>query len=158
MEWIKFGKPSVLGIVTGMVAGLGTITPASGVVGPAGALVIGIAAGVICFFATQFIKRTLKIDDSLDVFPVHGVGGFLGLLLAAPLSLYLGGHGMPDGQTVGGQFVVQLTGAVATVLWCGLATFGLLKLVGVLTPLRVNEDDERQGLDQTQHEERGYIL
>ncbi|MBT8441027.1 MAG: ammonium transporter, partial [Gammaproteobacteria bacterium] len=117
MEWIRFGKPSVLGIVTGMVAGLGTITPASGVVGPMGGLVIGLIAGVVCFFATQFIKRKLKIDDSLDVFPVHGVGGFLGLLLAAPLSFYLGGHGMPDGQTVGGQFVVQLTGAVATLVW-----------------------------------------
>lgn len=158
MEWIKFGKPSVLGIVTGMVAGLGTITPASGVVGPAGALVIGLAAGVICFLATQFIKRSLKIDDSLDVFPVHGVGGFLGLLLAAPLSLYLGGHGMPEGQTVGGQFVVQLTGAVATLVWCAIATFVLLKLIGAITPLRASEDDERQGLDLTQHEERGYIL
>jgi len=158
MEWIRFGKPSVLGIVTGMVAGLGTITPASGVVGPAGALVIGLSAGVICFFATQFIKRKLQIDDSLDVFPVHGVGGFLGLLLAAPLSLYLGGHGMPDGQTVGGQFVVQLTGAVVTLVWCGVATFVLLKLVGAITPLRATDDDERQGLDLTQHEERGYIL
>ena len=126
--------------------------------GPAGALVIGLCAGVICFFATQFIKRKLKIDDSLDVFPVHGVGGFLGLLLAAPLSLYLGGHGMPDGQTVGGQFIVQLTGAVATLVWCGVATFVLLKLIGVVTPLRATDDDERQGLDLTQHEERGYIL
>ena len=159
MEWIRFGKPSVLGIVTGMVAGLGTITPASGFVGPAGALVIGLIAGVVCFLATQFIKRSLKIDDSLDVFPVHGVGGFLGLLLTAPLSVFLGGVApLADGQTIGGQFVVQLTGAVATVVWCGVATFVLLKLVGVMTALRVDEDDERQGLDLTQHEERGYNL
>ena len=158
MEWIRFGKPSVLGIVTGMVAGLGTITPASGFVGPAGALVIGLIAGVVCFLATQFIKRTLKIDDSLDVFPVHGVGGFLGLLLTAPLSLYLGGLGLPDGQSVGGQFMVQLIGAGATIVWCGVATFVLLKLVGIVAPLRAPEDDERQGLDLTQHDERGYNL
>jgi len=158
MEWVRFGKPSVLGIVTGMVAGLGTITPASGFVGPAGALVIGLIAGVVCFFATQFIKRKLVIDDSLDVFPVHGVGGFLGLLLTAPLSLYLGGLGLDDGQTVGGQLGVQLTGALATVIWCGVVTFVLLKLINIVTPLRADEDEERQGLDVTQHEERGYIL
>jgi len=159
MEWIRFGKPSVLGIVTGMVAGLGTITPASGFVGPAGALVIGLVAGVVCFLATQFMKRKLRIDDSLDVFPVHGVGGFIGLLMTAPFSVYLGGVApLADGQTVGGQFLVQLTGAVATVAWCGIATFVLLKLIGIVSPLRASEDDERQGLDLTQHEERGYIL
>jgi len=165
MEWVRFGKPSVLGIVTGMVAGLGTITPASGFVGPAGALVIGIVAGIICFTATQTIKRKLRIDDSLDVFPVHGVGGFLGLLLTAPLSLYLGGKGLADhtglglpDQTVTGQFMVQLLGAGATVVWCAIATFVLLRIIGVVTPLRAEEDDERQGLDLTQHEERGYIL
>ena len=157
MEWARFGKPSVLGIVTGMVAGLGTITPASGYVGPVGGLVIGLIAGVVCFFATQFVKRKLKIDDSLDVFPVHGVGGFLGLLLTAPLSVYLGGVApLDDGQTVGGQFLVQLTGAVATLVWSGVATFVLLKVIGIVTPLRAEEEDERQGLDLTQHEERGY--
>jgi len=158
MEWARFGKPSVLGIVTGMVAGLGTITPASGFVGPLGALIIGIVAGIVCFLATQFIKRSLKIDDSLDVFPVHGVGGFLGLLLTAVFSSVAGGLGLPEGQTMGGQFVVQLTGALATVAWCAVATFVLLKLIGVIVPLRAAEDDERQGLDLTQHEERGYIL
>ena len=159
MEWIRFGKPSVLGIVTGMVAGLGTITPASGYVGPVGGLVIGLVAGVVCFLATQIIKRKLRIDDSLDVFPVHGVGGFLGLLLTAPLSVYLGGVApLADGQTVGGQFLVQLTGAAAVLIWSGVATFVLLKLIGVVTPLRAEEDDERQGLDLTQHEERGYNL
>jgi len=158
MEWTRFGKPSVLGIVTGMVAGLGTITPASGFVGPAGALIIGLVAGVVCFLATQFVKRTLRIDDSLDVFPVHGVGGFLGLLLTAIFSSVAGGLGLPDGQTIGGQFVVQLTGAVATLVWCGVATFVLLKLIGIVMPLRADEDDERQGLDISQHEERGYNL
>jgi Amt family ammonium transporter len=159
MEWLRFGKPSVLGIVTGMVAGLGTITPASGFVGPAGALVIGLVAGVVCFLATQFLKRKLRIDDSLDVFPVHGVGGFIGLLMTAPFSVFLGGVvPLADDRTVGGQLLVQLTGAVATVVWCGVATFVLLKLIGIVTPLRAPEDDERQGLDLTQHDERGYNL
>ncbi len=158
MEWVRFGKPSVLGIVTGMVAGLGTITPASGFVGPTGALFIGLIAGVVCFFATQFMKRKLKIDDSLDVFPVHGVGGFMGLLLTAVFSVYAGGVGLPEGQTLSGQFAVQLTGALATVAWCAVATFVLLKLTGVVTKLRAETDDERQGLDLTQHDERGYNL
>ena len=158
MEWTRFGKPSVLGIVTGMVAGLGTITPASGFVGPAGALVIGLAAGVVCFFATQIIKRKFKIDDSLDVFPVHGVGGFMGLLLTAVFCATAGGLGLPDGQTMGGQFIVQLIGASATLLWSGVATFILLKLVSLVVPLRVSADDESQGLDLSQHEERGYNL
>jgi Amt family ammonium transporter len=158
MEWIRFGKPSVLGIVTGMVAGLGTITPASGFVGPVGGLLIGLTAGIVCFFATQFIKRKLQIDDSLDVFPVHGVGGFLGLLLTAVFSVWAGGLGLPDGQTMGGQLVVQLTGAVATVVWCGVATFVLLKLIGLVTELRVLPDDENLGLDLSLHDERGYNL
>jgi Amt family ammonium transporter len=158
MEWIRFGKPSVLGIVTGMVAGLGTITPASGFVGPVGGLLIGLTAGIVCFFATQFIKRKLQIDDSLDVFPVHGVGGFLGLLLTAVFSVWAGGLGLPDGQTMGGQLVVQLTGAVATVVWCGVATFELLKLIGLVTELRVLPDDENLGLDLSLHDERGYNL
>jgi Amt family ammonium transporter len=158
MEWTRFGKPSVLGIVTGMVAGLGTITPASGYVGPVGALIIGLVAGVACFLATQLVKRVLGIDDSLDVFPVHGVGGFLGLLLTAVFSSLAGGLGLPDGQTIGGQFLVQLTGAVATIAWCAIGTFVLLRLVGIVVTLRADEDDERQGLDLTQHEERGYNL
>jgi Amt family ammonium transporter len=159
MEWLKFGKPSVLGIVTGMVAGLGTITPASGFVGPQGALIIGLTAGIVCFFATQFIKRKLQIDDSLDVFPVHGVGGFLGLLLTAVFSVWAGGVApLPDGQTIGGQLMVQLTGAAATLVWCAVATFVLLKLISLVTPLRVSADDESQGLDISQHDERGYNL
>ncbi|HJR70435.1 MAG TPA: ammonium transporter [Gammaproteobacteria bacterium] len=159
LEWLKFGKPSVLGGVTGMVAGLGTITPASGFVGPMGGLIIGLAAGVICFFATQFIKRKLKIDDSLDVFPVHGVGGFTGLLLTAVFSAAaFDGLGLPEGVTIGQQLVMQLIGAVATVAWCGIATFVILKVVNVIVPLRVSAEQENEGLDLVSHEERGYNL
>jgi Amt family ammonium transporter len=159
LEWLKFGKPSVLGIVTGMVAGLGTITPASGYVGPMGAMIIGLVAGVVCFFATQFIKRRLKIDDSLDVFPVHGVGGFTGLLLTAVFSATaFDGLGLPEGVTIGAQLVTQLIGALATAVWCGIATFVILKVVNVFTPLRVTPEQENEGLDLVLHEERGYSL
>jgi Amt family ammonium transporter len=159
LEWLKFGKPSVLGGVTGMVAGLGTITPASGFVGPMGGLIIGLAAGGICFFATQFIKRKLKIDDSLDVFPVHGVGGFTGLLLTAVFSAAaFDGLGLPEGVTIGQQLVTQLIGAVATVAWSGIATFVILKVVNVIVPLRVSPEQENEGLDLVSHEERGYSL
>ena len=156
-EWIKFGKPSVLGIVTGMVAGLGTITPASGFVGPMGALVIGLAAGVVCFWATQIVKRKLKIDDSLDVFPVHGIGGLLGTLLTGVFSAKaLGGGGLDEGVTIAGQVGVQAVGALATLVWCGVATFALLKLISLMVPLRVAEDEETEGLDLVLHEERAY--
>lgn len=156
-EWFKHGKPSVLGIVTGMVAGLGTITPASGFVGPAGALVIGIIAGLVCYFATQYIKRGLKIDDSLDVFPVHGVGGILGTLLTGIFAAEsFGGLGLST--SIGAQVMVQITGIVATAVWCGIATFILLKLVGAVTGLRVSEEEETEGLDLVLHDERGYNL
>ncbi len=159
LEWAKFGKPSVLGIVTGMVAGLGTITPASGFVGPMGALAIGLAAGVICFFATQTVKRKLKIDDSLDVFPVHGVGGFTGLLLTAVFSATsLDGLGLPDGVSIGQQLLTQLIGAVATAAWCGIATWVILKAVNAVLPLRVSAEQENEGLDLVLHDERGYSL
>lgn len=158
IEWIRYGKPSVLGIVTGMVAGLGTITPASGYVGPMGGLIIGLIAGVVCYFATQFIKKSLKIDDSLDVFPVHGVGGFTGLLLTAVFSSVAGGLGLDDGTTIGGQLGVQATGAIATTIYCAVVTYIVLKLIGLVTPLRVSRDEEQEGLDLVLHEERGYIL
>jgi Amt family ammonium transporter len=159
LEWTRFGKPSVLGIVTGMVAGLGTITPASGFVGPMGGLVIGLVAGVVCFFATQLIKRKLKIDDSLDVFPVHGVGGFTGLLLTAVFSASsLDGLGLPEGVSIGKQLLTQAIGAFATLAWCGVATFVLLKLVNLILPLRVSAEQENEGLDLVLHEERGYSL
>lgn len=159
VEWVKHGKPSVLGIVTGMVAGLGTITPASGYVGPGGALVIGLSAGVICYFATQFIKRTLKIDDSLDVFPVHGVGGIIGTLFAGVFAAEsLGGVGYADGVTMGQQLGVQAIGVIATMIWCGIASYVLLKLVSLVVTLRVPEEAEVQGLDLSEHDERGYQL
>ena len=161
-EWIKFGKPSVLGIVTGMVAGLGTITPASGFVGPGGALVIGLTAGVVCFWATQIIKRKLHIDDSLDVFPVHGVGGFLGIMLTAVFASdglgALSGLGLAEGSTIASQLGVQFIGAIGTLVWCGVATFVILKVVGATVGLRVDKDSETEGLDITQHDERGYNL
>jgi len=159
MEWMKYGKASALGTVTGMVAGLGTITPASGFVGPMGALVIGISAGVICFYATGFIKQKLQIDDSLDVFPVHGVGGMLGTLMAGIfVSAGLGGAGLAEGMTMSSQLGVQLTGIVAVVGWTAVATFVILKVVDAITGLRVSDEDETQGLDISQHDERGYIL
>ncbi len=158
-EWIKFGKPSVLGIVTGMVAGLGTITPASGFVGPGGAIVIGLAAGFVCFTATQILKRKLEIDDSFDVFPVHGVGGMLGILLTAVFaSGQFGGMGLPEGVSIPQQFVVQATGMLATIAWCGLVTFVLLKVVNAIVPLRVTDEQEIEGLDLVLHEERGYEI
>lgn len=156
-EWLRYGKPSVLGIVTGMVAGLGTITPASGFVGPAGGLAIGILAGVICFFATQYMKNVLKIDDSLDVFPVHGIGGILGCLLTAVFAAEaMGGLGLETGA--GSQFVIQLVGVIATVLWCGIMSFIILKLLDKTIGLRVSEDDETEGLDLALHNQRGYSL
>lgn len=163
MEWLRFGKPSALGAVTGMVAGLGTITPASGFVGPGGALIIGIAAGFVCFNATLFIKRTLKIDDSLDVFPVHGVGGILGTLLAGVFSAtslgVFSGYGFADGiETMGGQLYVQFIGVVATLAFTAVVTWGLLKLVDMLVGLRVTHEQEIEGLDIALHEERGYDL
>ncbi|MEN8174939.1 MAG: ammonium transporter [Pseudomonadota bacterium] len=163
IEWIRFGKPSALGAVTGMVAGLGTITPASGFVGPGGALVIGLLAGAFCFSATMFIKRVLKIDDSLDVFPVHGVGGVLGTILAGVFSStalgVFSGYGFADGiETMGGQVWVQLVGVGATVGYTAVVTWVILKVISVVTGLRVNRDEEIEGLDIVLHEERGYDM
>ncbi|MYH69414.1 MAG: ammonium transporter [Gammaproteobacteria bacterium] len=157
-EWIKHGKPSVLGIVTGMVAGLGTITPASGFVGPLGGLLIGIAAGVVCYFATQYIKRVLKIDDSLDVFPVHGVGGALGTLLTAVFFASSLGGPADAGYAMGSQFMIQAIGVIATVLWCGILSFIILKVLDAVMGLRVTADEETEGLDLVSHDERGYSL
>ena len=157
-EWVKFGKPSVLGIVTGMVAGLATITPASGFVGPIGGLVIGFVAGGGCFVATQFMKRVLRIDDSLDVFSVHGVGGMIGLLLTAVFSAAaFGGVGLDEGG-VSGQFVAQVVGILATLVWCVVASFVLLKVIDMIVPLRVSAEEETEGLDLVLHEESGYNL
>jgi len=163
-EWKKYGKPTALGSVTGMVAGLGTITPASGFVGPAGALVIGFLAGVICFNATLMIKQKFKIDDSLDVFPVHGVGGMLGTFLAGIFaSTQLGlfsGQGLATGiESMGAQVGVQLVGIVSTFVYTAIATFLIFKVVGMFTNgVRVSDDEESQGLDLVDHNERGYEL
>ncbi len=163
-EWIRFGKPTALGVVTGMVAGLGTITPASGFVGPAGALIIGLAAGFVCFNATMLLKKKLRIDDSLDVFPVHGVGGILGTLLAAvfaaPTLGVFAGQGFAEGVvSIGQQFNIQLIGVIATVAYTAVVTYIIFKVISVLTKgLRVSEDEEAEGLDLVSHEERGYDL
>jgi Amt family ammonium transporter len=158
-EWLRYGKPSVLGIVTGMVAGLGTITPASGFVGPIGALAIGAAAGVVCFFATNYMKRALNVDDSLDVFPVHGVGGLLGTLLTGVfVSAAFGGIGYPEKVTMAEQVATQITGIVAVGAWSGILTWILLKLTDVVTRLRVAGEAETEGLDTVLHNEKGYNL
>jgi len=157
--WIRYGKPSVLGAVTGMVAGLGTITPASGFVGPLGALVIGAAAGILCFFATNFMKQALKVDDSLDVFPVHGVGGALGTTLTGVfVAASLGGVGYPEKVTMGDQVLVQLTGVLAVAAWSGVVTWILLKLTDAVAGMRVHPEEETEGLDTVLHNEKGYNL
>ncbi|MBA6224123.1 ammonium transporter [Colwellia sp. MB02u-18] len=164
IEWKKFGKASVLGAVTGMVAGLGTITPASGFVGPGGALIIGVSAGIVCFYSTVYIKHKLKIDDSLDVFPVHGIGGILGTLLAGIFaSTELGafsGFGYAEGiSTMIGQVTVQLIGIGATIIYTAIVSYLLFKLVALMTKgLRVSKEQEITGLDITEHDEVGYNL
>ena len=163
MEYLKFGKPSALGIATGMVAGLGTITPASGFVGPGAALVIGLCAGVLCFYMVLVVKQKWRIDDSLDVFPVHGVGGILGTLLAGvfastELGVFSGfGFAKPDYGMLQ-QVGVQALGVAVTFVYTAVVTWGVLKLVGLFSPLRVTPDEETQGLDLALHEERGYDL
>ena len=163
IEWIKFGKPSGLGAITGMVAGLATITPASGSVGPAGGLLVGLAGGVVCYYATTYLKQNLKIDDSLDVFPVHGVGGMVGTFLAGILvSNNLGvfsGNGLADGMTIGSQVGVQVTGILATGIYTAIVTFILLKIVAALTSgIRITDEQEQVGCDITDHDEKGYSM
>ena len=157
IEWMKFGKPSLVGIVTGMVAGLATITPASGFVGPMGALIIGLAGGIICYYAVSLVKHTLKIDDSLDVFAVHGVGGAIGILLVAVLvDTSFGGSGLGEGMSIGSQFGVQLTGLVAVLVWSAFASVIICLIVKAVVGLRVSDDQELEGLDITSHGETGY--
>lgn len=162
LEWIKQGKPTVVGIATGMVAGLATITPAAGTVGPEGALLIGLLAGVVCYYATQAIKGIFGIDDSLDVFPVHGVGGMLGIILLSFVGspggfLGSGASGIAEGGPMV-QLVIQLKGILVIGLWTAVASWVILKLVGLVTDLRVSEESENEGLDVTEHEERSYDL
>ena len=159
-EWVDHGKPSVLGIASGAVAGLIAITPASGAVGPMGALVIGIAAGVGCFFASTKIKRLIGYDDSLDVFGVHAVGGIIGAILTGIFcSPSLGGVGFGDDiTTIGQQVAVQFVGILSTLVYCGLVSFIILKGLDAVIGLRVSHDEETEGLDLSQHDERGYNL
>ena len=157
IEWFRFGRPSLVGIVTGMVAGLATVTPASGFIGVPGGLILGLAGGVACYVAVDLIRVRLKIDDSLDVFAVHGVGGILGSLLVAYLALpAFGGLGLADGVTAGSQFMVQLASVAITVLWTGIGSYVILKVIGAVIGLRVDQQDEIEGLDLSQHGERGY--
>ncbi len=159
IEWLRYGKPSALGAVTGMVAGLGTITPASGFVGPAGALVIGIAAGAVCLFATTFMKQKLKIDDTLDVFPVHGVGGALGTILTGVFaSSALGVFSGQEGISIPSQLGVQALGVLVVVAYTAVGTWVLLKITGAVVGNRVSDEEETEGLDLVAHNERGYIL
>jgi len=162
IEWIKQGKPTVVGIATGMVAGLATITPAAGTVGPEGALLIGLLAGAVCYYATQAVKGIFGIDDSLDVFPVHGVGGMLGIIMLSFVGteggfLGSGASGIAEGGPMV-QLVIQLKGILVIGLWTAVASWVILKLVGLVTDLRVSEESEDQGLDVTEHEERSYDL
>ena len=158
VEWIKHGKPSVLGIVTGAVAGLVAITPASGTAGPMGALVIGFVSGVVCFWGATTLKTQLGYDDSLDAFGVHGIGGIVGALLTGIFAAEsLGGAGLAK-DSIGMQVWAQLLSVIITLIWSGLLSFIILKIVDATVGLRVEEDDERMGLDLSQHNERGYNL
>ena len=159
-EWLSHGKPSVLGIASGAVGGLVAITPASGSVGPMGALVIGIAAGVGCFLAATTLKRKIGYDDSLDVFGVHAVGGIIGALLTGVFAAQaLGGAGFGDGiNSIGGQVQTQAIGIIATIIYTGVVSFILLKIIDSVMGLRVNEEEEAEGLDVALHDERGYNL
>ena len=157
IEWSRYGKPSALGLLTGVVAGLGTITPASGYVSPLGAILIGLIAGAVCFLATQWIKRKLHIDDSLDVSPVHGVGGVVGSLLTAVFAATaLGGTGYSVQTDMWSQLGVQALGIIATAAWCGGISWLLLRVLDATLGLRVSEEDESEGLDLAAHGERGY--
>ena len=158
-EWKGHGKPSVLGIVTGAVGGLVAITPASGSVGPLGAIAIGVAAGLLCFWGSTTLKRRLGYDDSLDAFGVHGIGGIVGALLTGLFAAQgLGGHGLAEGVTIAGQLGVQLIGVVFTVVYCGVLSAIILKIVDATVGLRVSEDEENQGLDLALHDEQGYNM
>lgn len=160
IEWIKQGKATIIGIATGMVAGLATITPAAGTVGPGGALLIGLMAGIVCFYATQTIKGFFNIDDSLDVFPVHGVGGVLGIVMLSFVGspdgfLGSGASGIAEGGPIA-QLKIQLLGVLVIAAWTALATYIIIKLVKMFTDIRVSEEAEMEGVDVNEHNEQGY--
>ena len=140
-----------------MVAVLATVTPASGYIGVPGGLILGFFGGLLCYLAVDFIRGKLQIDDSLDVFAVHGVGGILGSLLVAFLATStFSGLGLPDGVSAGSQFIIQLKGVLLTVVWTGVFTYLILKFTSLITPLRVEEEEEIEGLDLRSHGEKGY--
>ena len=156
IEWMSHGKPTLVGAATGAIAGLATITPASGFVGPIGALIIGVLAGAICYKMCGIIKNQWKIDDALDVMAVHGVGGVLGILLTAPLgAVAFGGLGLSE-QTIGNQFITQLIGVIAVALWCLVITWIITLVIKKTIGLRVTDDEETEGLDTSIHGEKGY--
>ena len=158
IEWRRH-RPTTVGLATGCVAGLATITPAAGYVGPLGAILIGTAGGLICYAATVFFKTRLRVDDTLDVFTVHGVGGILGSLLLAPFALVsLGGTGLPGAETLAGQFQAQLLGVGVTLVWSAAATWLIIRMLRLFGPARVDEEAEFNGLDLSEHGERAYDL
>ena len=157
IEWRKFGRPSVVGMVTGMVAGLATVTPASGFIGIPGGIILGLVGGYGCYVAVDLIRNKFGIDDSLDVFAVHGVGGILGTLLVSVLATAsFSGLGLPDGVSISDQFMVQLYSVGITVGWTALISFIILKAIQATSGIRISEQDEIEGLDVTQHGERAY--
>jgi Amt family ammonium transporter len=157
IEWKKFGRPSLVGIATGMVAGLATVTPASGFIGVPGGIILGLVGGYFCYVAVDIIRNRLNIDDSLDVFAVHGVGGILGSLLVAVLATdTFSGLGLAEGMSITSQLSVQAISVGITVIWTAIASYVILKIAGVFGGLRVSDDDEVEGLDIAQHGERGY--
>ena len=157
-EWMKHGKASVLGMATGAVAGLVAITPASGFVGPMGAIAIGLASGLLCFWAATSLKQALGFDDSLDAFGVHGVGGIVGAILTGVFAAEsLGGVGLAEGMNVGTQVWKQFIGVIVTIAYCGVMSFIILKIVDAIVGLRVSEGDEERGLDISLHNEQGYL-
>ncbi|MGH8034654.1 MAG: ammonium transporter, partial [Lysobacterales bacterium] len=159
LEWMRYGKPSALGLASGAVAGLVAITPASGFVGPMGAIAIGVAAGLVCYFAVVKLKRAFGYDDSLDAFGVHGVGGFIGAILTGVfVDSNLGGAGFKEGITMGSQVIKQLLGAGATIAYCAVVSWILLKVIDAVIGLRVTDEQEQEGLDLALHDERGYNL
>jgi Amt family ammonium transporter len=159
-EWIVHGKPSVLGIASGAVAGLVAITPASGSVGPMGAIAIGFASGIGCFYAATRLKRAIGYDDSLDVFGVHAVGGIIGAMLTGVFAAEsLGGAGFGDGNTtINAQVTAQFIGVAATIIYTAVVSGVILKLIDLVIGLRVGEEEEAEGLDLALHDERGYII
>ncbi|MGB7335120.1 MAG: ammonium transporter [Salaquimonas sp.] len=157
IEKIRFGKPSLIGLVTGTIAGLATITPASGSVGPLGGIILGLVGGVVCYYAVELIKNRMRIDDSLDVLAVHGVGGATGTLLVPFIAaIGYGGTGLAEGMTMGNQFLTQLIGVVVVAFWSGFATIIIVMVTKSMIGLRASHDEEIEGLDFTYHGETGY--